>query len=171
MASTREQRCFVEARQRVHGSELYCRIETPKGAFVAQRAPLERWMPSPADCCYFPDTLDSEGRPLGAMVCTSQPGPPGGRVSVKPVALLRVHTRCGWEDVVLCVALDEPSWRAIDRAHDLPAQLRDDIQQFLSARSARGGVGPSVAWCSRDDALTVIDVAAARWAATVNGHG
>jgi inorganic pyrophosphatase len=82
-----------------------------------------------------------------------------------------VHARRGWEDVVLCVALDDPVCRAIERAHDLPARLRDDIQQFLSARSARGGVGPSVAWCSRGEALTVIDDAAARWAATVNGHG
>ena len=170
MASTAE-RFFVEAKHWVHGSELYCRIDTPKGAFVAQRAPLERWMPSPADCCYFPDTVDGAGRPLEAIVCASQPGAPGGQVSVKPVALLRVHGRRGWEDVVLCVALDDPSWQSIERAHDLPAELRNDIQQFLSARSARGGVGPSVAWCSRDDALTAIDDAAARWAATVNGHG
>jgi inorganic pyrophosphatase len=155
----------------VHGSELYCRIQTPKGSFVAQRAPLERWTPSPADCCYFPDTLDSAGRALEAIVCTSQPGTPGEQVSVKPVALLRVHARRGWEDVVLCVALDDPSSRAIGCAHDLPARLRDDIQQVLSARGARGGVGPSVASCSRDDALTAIDDAAARWAATVNGHG
>jgi inorganic pyrophosphatase len=169
MASTRE-RCFVEAKHWVHGSELYCRIDTPKGAFVAQRAPLERWMPAPADCCYFPDTVDSAGRPLEAIVCASQPGAPGGHVSVKPVALLRVHGRRGWEDVVLCVALDDPFWQSIDRAHDLPTQLRDDIQQFLSARSARGGVGPSVAWCSHDDALAAIDDAAARWAATVNGY-
>ena len=90
---------------------------------------------------------------------------------MKPVALLRVHTSRGWENVVLCVALGDPSWRGVDRAYDLPAQLRDDIQHFLTARSARGGVGPSVAWCSRDDALTAIDDAAARWAATVNGHG
>ena len=155
----------------MHGSELYCRIETPKGAFVAQRAPLDRWMPSPADCCYFPDTLGSAGRPLEAMVCSSQPRQPGVQVSVKPVGLLRVHTRRGWEDVVLCVALDDPGWRAIERVHELPAQLRDDIQRFLSARSGRGGVGLSVAWCSEGEALTAIDDAAARWAATVNGHG
>jgi len=162
---------FRGGETRVHESELYCRIETPKGAFVAQRAPLERYVPSPADCCYFPETLGSAGRPLEAIVCTSQPGAPGGQVSVKPVGLLRVHGGTGWEDVVLCVALDDPSWQTIERANDLPARLRDEIQQFLSARSAPGGVGPSVAWCSRDDALIVIDDAAARWAATVNGHG
>jgi hypothetical protein len=77
----------------------------------------------------------------------------------------------GWEDVVLCVAVDDPSWQSIDRAHDLTAKLRADIQRFPSARSARSGVGPSVAWCSRDDALAAIDDAAARRAATVNGHG
>ncbi|HUA46153.1 MAG TPA: inorganic diphosphatase [Solirubrobacteraceae bacterium] len=155
----------------MHESELFCRIETPKGAFVAQRAPLERWMPSPGDCCYFPDTVDSMGRPLQAIVCTSQPGAPGEQISVKPVALLRVRGSRGREDVVLCVAMNDPSWQSTERAQDLPARLRDDIQQFLSACTAGGGVGPSLAWCSRDDAGAAIDDAAARWAATINGHG
>jgi len=155
----------------MHRSELYCRIDTPKGSFVAQRQPVERWMPSPADCCYFPDTLDSAGRPLEAMVCASQPGAPGTRVSVKPVALLRVHARDSWDEVVLCVALDDPRREAIDRACDLPLQLRKDIERFLNARRSPSHAAPLVAWCSRDEALTAIDAAAARWAATVNGHG
>jgi inorganic pyrophosphatase len=151
-------------------SELYCRIETPKGSFVAQRGPVERWMPSPADCCYFPDTLDRAGRPLEAMVCTSKPGAPGTRVAVKTVALLRVHARGGWDEVVLCVALDDPPWEEIDRACDLPLQARKDIELLLIARCSSADAAPLVAWCSRDQALTAIDAAAARWAATVTGR-
>jgi inorganic pyrophosphatase len=153
------------------GSELYCRIETPKGSFVAQRTPVELWVPSPADCCYFPDTLDITGRPLEALVCAAKPGPPGARISVKPVALVRAHTRQGLRDIVVCVAHDDPNWGAVGRAQDLPAGLREEIERFVIARRSHEGTGSTVSWCSRDDALTAIDDAAARWAGTVNGHG
>ena len=155
----------------MHGSELYCRIETPKGSFVAQRTPVDRWVPSPADCCYFPDTLDTAGRPLEALVCAAEPGPPGGRVSVKPVALIRAHTRRGLRDIVVCVAHDDPAWGVVDQAQDLPAGLRREIERFVVARRSHEDGGTPVSWCSRDDALTAIDDAAARWAGTVNGHG
>ncbi len=155
----------------MHGSELYCHIETPKGSFVAQRTPVDRWVPSPADCCYFPDTLDTTGRPLEALVCAAKPGPPGGRISVKPVALVRAHTRRGLRDIVVCVANDDPNWGAVDRAQDLSASLREEIERFVIARRSHEGTGSTVSWCSQDDALTAIDDAAARWAGTVNGHG
>lgn len=171
MASTKAGDYFAEAVRGMHRSELYCRVETPKGSFLAQRMPVERWMPSPADCCCFPDTLDRAGRPLEAMVCASRPGVPGTRVPVKPVALLRVHARGSWAEVVLCVALDDPRRGAIDRACDLPAQLRKDIERLLVARCSPGHAPPLIAWCSPDDALTAIDAAVARSAATVNGHG
>jgi len=153
------------------GSELYCRIESPRGSFVAQRTPVDHWVPSPADCCYFPDTLDTTGRPLEALVCAAEPGPPGGRVPVKPVALIRAHTARGARHIVVCVADDDPAWGAVDRAQDLPADLRGEIERFVIARRWHEPAGTSVSWCSRDDALTAIDDAAARWAETVNGHG
>jgi inorganic pyrophosphatase len=128
-------------------------------------------MPSPADCCYFPDTLDTAGRPLEALVCAAEPGPPGGQISVKPVALLRAQTRRGARDTVVCVAHDDPAWATVDRAQDLPAALRAEIEEFVVARRSHENPGPTVSWCSRDDALTAIDDAAARWAETVNGHG
>ena len=163
--------CFVEARGRVNGSELYCRIETPKGSFLAQRTPVDRWLPSPADYCYFPDTLDTAGRALEALVCAAEPGPPGGQISVKPVALIRARTRRGLRDLVVCVAHDDPAWRAVDEAEDLPSDLREEIDRFVLARRAHDDPDQTVSWCSRDDALTAIDDAAARWAGTVNGHG
>jgi inorganic pyrophosphatase len=171
MASATHKRCFVETWWCMHGSELYCRIETPKGSFVAQRTPIDHWVPSPADCCYFPDTLDTAGRPLEALVCAHEPGPPGGRVSVKPVALIRAHTGRGPRDIVVCVADDDPAWVAVDRVQDLPEGLRREFERFVIARRSHQDAHASVSWCSRDDALTAIDDAAARWAETVNGHG
>lgn len=152
-------------------SQLYCRIEAPKGSYVAQRAPVDRWVRSPANCCYFPDTIDSAGRPLEALVCAAEPGPPGGQISAKPVALIRAHTHRGIRDIVVCVPHDGPAWGIVDGARDLPAGLREEIEQFVIARRSHENPGPTLSWCSRDDALTAIDEAAARWAGTVNGHG
>ena len=155
----------------MHGSDLYCRIETPKGSYVAQRTPIERWVPSPADCCYFPDTLDTTGRPLEALVCVAEPGAPGGQILVKPVALIRAHTSRGLRDTVVCVANGDPALGSVDRAQDLPAGLREEIGRFVIARRSPEDSGSTVSWCSRDEALTAIDDAAARWAGTTNGHG
>jgi len=105
------------------------------------------------------------------MVCAAESGAPGNRVLVKPVALIRVHTRRGFGDVVMCVAVDDPVWGMVDGAGDLPATFRGEIEQFLTARRSPQNPTPTVSWCSREDALTAIDDAAARWAAIVNGHG
>lgn len=152
-------------------TELPCRIETPKGSAL-WAGPTQQAEVYPADCCYFPDTLGrGGGRPLEAMVCVSAPGSPGGTVAARPVAL--VH-RCAHAEpeieVVVCVAADDGECRSIETASDLPAHLRDEIERFL-ARHPVDEPTPTIVWGSRDEALTAIDDAAARWAATVNGRG
>ena len=153
------------------GSHLYCRIETPKGSFAAQRTRVERWVPCPADLCYFPDTRDDRGRPLEAMVYAAKLGVPGDRILVKPIALIRAHTRRGIGNVVMCVVADDPVWGTVDDARDLPAPLRNEVERFLIARRPEEHPPPTLWWCSRADALTAIDDAAARWASIVSGHG
>ncbi|HTU85077.1 MAG TPA: inorganic diphosphatase [Solirubrobacteraceae bacterium] len=155
----------------MRSSELYCLIETPKGSFVAQRAPVDRWLPSPVDCCYFPDTLDGAGRPLEALVCATGPGAPGSRVSVKPIGLMRVHARGAFGDAVVCVAAEDPVWEAVEDPQGLPVELRAEMERFVTARHNQGDAAATVSWCDREHALATIDAAAARWAGTVNGHG
>lgn len=153
-------------------TELYCRVEIPKGSALDRSATaVERPVVSPADCCYFPDTVDGAGRPLEAIVCVSRPGPRGGRIAVRPFALLRTRDRLGYNEVVLCVPLEDSAWRGVDRVQDLPPHLREEIERFVTTRPSPEAETAIVAWCSRDDALTAIDDAAARWAAAVDGHG
>jgi inorganic pyrophosphatase len=152
-------------------AQLFCRVETPKGAVLTTPRRLdERAVVCPADCCYFPDTRVRSGRPLQAIVCRSQPGSPGDRVAVKPIALLRSRREPGDEAVVVCVPVTDPIWGVMTRVDDLPARLRRDIEWFLSIRSAPD-LADTMTWCSRDDARAAIDDAAARWAAIVNGRG
>jgi inorganic pyrophosphatase len=147
-------------------------VEIPKGSALDRPATtVDRTVICPADCCSFPDTLTGRGRPLEAIVCVSQPGARGRRIAVKPVALLRTRHRRGYEDVVLCVPLEDPAWTEVNRVQDLLPHLREEIERFMTTRPSPETETAVVGWCSRDDALTAIDDAAARWAATVDGRG
>jgi hypothetical protein len=77
----------------------------------------------------------------------------------------------GPREIVLCVALEGPAWNHVEEVHDLPVHVREEIEQFVTGRSAADPAAEVVAWWSRDAALSAIDDAAARWAATVDGHG
>jgi inorganic pyrophosphatase len=151
-------------------TELYCRVRTPKGFSLTARADARQAVVSPVDCGYFPDTLVRGGRPLEAIVCVSAPGSPGGRIAVKPVSLLRTRDRHGYHHLVLCVPRDDPSWSRVDSIHDLSPRMRREIERFIT-RLPPEGATEVIAWCSQEDAMTAIDDAAARWAATVNGRG
>ena len=151
-------------------SELYCCVETPKGSQLGGGNALQHAIQCPFDCGYFPQTTTRPGLPLEAIVCASAPHSRGGTIAVKPIALLRTHDQVGYGEIVLCVALDDPAWSAVDRVRDLPAQLRDEIEKFVTARPAPRNAASIVGWSSRDDALSAIDAAAARWAASVNGR-
>ncbi len=73
--------------------------------------------------------------------------------------------------IVLCVPLGDTSWTGIDLVGDLPLRLRRDLEQFVTLDQSGDRVPSGVAWCSRNRALSAIDDAAARWAATANRRG
>lgn len=134
---------------------------------VGQRRPVV----CPADWGYVPDTLGAAGRPLEAMVCGSVPGPPGGTVAARPVALVHRHASARPEiEVVVCVAANDRKWATVVTTDQLPGHLREEIDRFVACRHPRDEARPTIVWGSRDEALTAIDDAAARWAATVNGR-
>jgi inorganic pyrophosphatase len=133
--------------------------------------PDHRPAANPADWCYFPDTLVEGGGPLGAIVCASRPGSSGDRIEVRPIALLRFRGRQSYREIVLCVPFGDMSWTGIELVGDLPLRLRRDLEQFVSLDQSGDRVPSGVAWCSRTRALSAIDNAAARWAATANGRG
>ncbi len=158
-------------------AELYCRVEVPKGAPVL-RANVQEAAPAsgsevrcPADWCHFPDTLARDGAALGAIVCASERGAAGRQVAVRPIALLRTHDTRGYEEIVVCVAAGDPTWAAVESIQGIPGELRAEIERFVMSKAPRRGHVSITGWLSRDDAMTAIDDAAARWAGTVNGRG
>jgi inorganic pyrophosphatase len=158
-------------------TELYCQVEVPKGAPVlnatvrdaSQEGQAE--LRCPADWCHFPDTLAQYGTPLAAIVCVSQPGAPGGQIAVRPIALLRTHDIGGFEEIVVCVPLGDSTWAAVESIFEIPRELREEIERFATCRERSRTRVAVASWLSREEAMTAIDDAAARWAATVNGRG
>lgn len=156
---------------RATAMKLYCRVEIPKGSEHPTASEVGPTPLCPTDWCCFPDTLVEDGGPLEAMVCASRPGSPGEQIEVRPIALLRVGVHGSYHEIVLCVARGDSEWTDIDLVPDLPLRLRRDIEEFVTRAHSCDPVRSGVAWCSRDRALSAIDDAAARWAATANGRG
>lgn len=154
---------------------LYCEVELPKGTpLPRERDPEWHGPPEvrcPADWCHFPDTLSRDGGPLGAMVCVSEPGAPGRQIAVRPIALLRTHDTRGYEDIAVCVPLEDPAWAPVESIYEIPRDLREDMEGFATCKESSPGGVAIAGWLSSEEALTAIDDAAARWAATVNGRG
>jgi len=153
--------------------ELICRIENPKGSLLVTGVVVgeEHAVVCPADYGYVPDTLGHHGTPLDAIVCGSTPGQPATFIAARPVAVVHLGERVGEIAVVVCVAVDDRDWDAIDTADTLPGHLREEIERFLLSRWPLDESTATIAWGSTADARETIDDAAARWAATVDGRG
>jgi hypothetical protein len=78
---------------------------------------------------------------------------------------VRMHDAGGFGQIVVCVAADDPVWHAVESGEG-SSDVRAGIERFAASRRASA----TKAWLPRDDALSVIDDAAARWAATVDGR-
>ena len=157
-------------------TELHCQVQVPNEAAVRRSAGPDQTLDDhglrrPADWCYFPDTLARDGSPLGAIVCVSQPGARGHQLAVRPIGLLRTHDSSGYEEIVVCVPLKDAAWEPVRSVLDIPRRLRDEIERFARRRRPGRTEVATVGWLSRLDALTAIDSAPSRWAATVNGRG
>jgi inorganic pyrophosphatase len=155
--------------------KLHCLVEIPKGSrnkyeydFALGAIKLDRFLFSsvvyPTDYGFIPDTLASDGDPLDAMVCVSEPTFPGCVIPVKPIALFKMRDDAGVDDKVCCVPFNDPNWNTMDKLEDLPQALRDEISHFFSMyKQPEGKVVKVDGWYSREDALDCIDQAHARW--------
>lgn len=59
------------------------------------------------------DTLSTDGDPLDAMICVSEPTFPGCIVHARPIALLEMEDEKGPDPHLLCVPCDDPGGPAI----------------------------------------------------------
>jgi inorganic pyrophosphatase len=156
-------------------SQLYCRIEIPKGSRnkyewdpELDAIKLDRFLFSsvvyPTDYGYIPDTMAADGDPLDAMVCVSEATFPGCLIPVRAIALFRMSDDKGLDDKIVCVPCHDPNWSHAERLEDLPKQLRDEISHFFSIYKQPEGKKVDVeGWHAADQAHDVIEESRARW--------
>ena len=88
-------------------------------------------MSYPADYGYVEGTLAEDGDPLDALVLVSDSTFPGCRIAVRVVGVFHMSDEKGPDEKVLCVPLKDPAWMRVADVHDIPPELRNEIEHFF----------------------------------------
>ena len=122
-------------------------------------------MSYPADYGFVEGTLAEDGDPLDALVLVGEPTFPGCRIRVRAVGVFHMADEKGPDEKVLCVPLNDPSWSSIADIHDVPAQLRNEIEHFFQVyKDLEGKTTVTRGFGNRSDAQAIIAACRARLA-------
>ena len=88
-------------------------------------------MSYPADYGYVEGTLAEDGDPLDALVLVGDPTFPGCRIRVRAVGVFHMRDEKGPDEKLICVPLHDPYWSRIGDIHDVPPELRNEIEHFF----------------------------------------
>ena len=88
-------------------------------------------MSYPADYGFIEGTLGEDGDPLDALVLVGEPTFPGCRIAVRVVGVFHMSDEKGPDEKVLCVPLKDPAWMRVADVHDIPPELRNEIEHFF----------------------------------------
>jgi len=160
----------------VIAEDLHVFVEIPKGSRNKYEYDHERHVIRldrrlfsatvyPADYGFIPGTLGEDGDPLDALVLVGEPTFPGCRIRVRPVGVFHMTDEAGPDEKIICVPLRDPAWSRISDVHDIPADLRNEIEHFFQVykdledkKVETGGFG------NRAEALQIIEEARIRGA-------
>jgi inorganic pyrophosphatase len=85
----------------------------------------------PADYGFIEGTLGGDGDPLDALVLAGDPTFPGCRIRARAIGLFRMTDEKGPDEKIICVPLKDPAWMRLSDVHDIPAELRNEIEHFF----------------------------------------
>jgi inorganic pyrophosphatase len=88
-------------------------------------------MSYPADYGFIEGTLGEDGDPLDALVLVGEPTFPGCRIRARAVGVFHMADEKGPDEKIVCVPLNDPLWSGISDIHDVPPQLRNEIEHFF----------------------------------------
>jgi inorganic pyrophosphatase len=112
------------------GSRNKYEWDAEAGGIVLDRR-LFTSMSYPADYGFIEGTLADDGDPLDALVLVSEPTFPGCRIRVRPVGIFHMADEKGLDEKVICVPTGDPAWTRVADIHDVPAELRNEIEHFF----------------------------------------
>jgi len=88
-------------------------------------------MSYPSDYGFIEETLAEDGDPLDALVLVSDPTFPGCRIRVRPIGIFHMTDEKGPDEKIICVPLNDPTWAKLSDVHDIPPELRNEIEHFF----------------------------------------
>ena len=69
--------------------------------------------------------------PLDALVLVGEPTFPGCRIRGRIVGVFHMADEKGPDEKIICVPLKDPAWMRVSDVHDIPAELRNEIEHFF----------------------------------------
>jgi inorganic pyrophosphatase len=112
------------------GSRNKYELDTELGAIVLDRR-LFTSMAYPADYGFIEGTLGEDGDPLDALVLVGEPTFPGCRIRVRVVGVFHMTDAKGPDEKIVCVPLKDTAWMRVTDVHDIPPELRNEIEHFF----------------------------------------
>jgi len=112
------------------GSRNKYELDTELGAIVLDRR-LFTSMAYPADYGFIEGTLGEDGDPLDALVLVGEPTFPGCRIRVRVVGVFHMTDEKGPDEKIVCVPLKDTAWMRVTDVHDIPPELRNEIEHFF----------------------------------------
>lgn len=124
-------------------------------------------MSYPSDYGFLEGTLAEDGDPLDALVLVSDPTFPGCRIRVRPIGVFRMSDEKGPDEKLICVPPKDPIWGRLTDIHDVPSELRNEIEHFFQVYKDLDHTGAVVTngFGNRSEAEDVIGAARERAAA------
>jgi inorganic pyrophosphatase len=146
------------------GSRNKYELDEELGAVVLDRR-LFTSMAYPADYGFIEGTRGEDGDPLDALVLVGEPTFPGCRIRSRVVGVFHMSDEKGPDEKIICVPLKDPAWMRTTDVHDVPPELRNEIEHFFQVyKDLEVGKGETVTqgFGNRSDAERVVDAARAR---------
>ena len=113
------------------GSRNKYEFDEELGGIVLDRR-LFTSMSYPADYGFIEGTRGRDGDPLDALVIVGEPTFPGCRIRVRPVGVFHMTDEAGPDEKIICVPLKDPAWSRVYDVHDIPPDLRNEIEHFFA---------------------------------------
>jgi inorganic pyrophosphatase len=146
------------------GSRNKYELDEELGAVVLDRR-LFTSMAYPADYGFVEGTLAEDGDPLDALVLVGEPTFPGCRIRARVVDVFRMADEKGPDEKIICVPLKDPAWMRTTDVHDVPPELRNEIEHFFQVyKDLEVGKGETVThgFGNRTEAERLVEDARAR---------
>ncbi|HET8605789.1 MAG TPA: inorganic diphosphatase [Gaiellaceae bacterium] len=112
------------------GSRNKYEFDEELGAIVLDRR-LFTSMSYPADYGFIEGTLARDGDPLDALVLVGEPTFPGCRIRARAVGVFHMTDEAGPDAKIIFVPLKDPAWSRVSDIHDIPPDLRNEIEHFF----------------------------------------